>query len=125
MGVGEEIQRVVTLMETLPLRERRRVLEFAESLAHPETAIGAGEARRRVSAWLVSRVGHLLMGGEPRYVAGARPVWRVPVLVTRGLRGEAGFVDVDARSGELLVTDQTPQEILARVKALAGDTAPH
>ncbi len=121
----EEIQRIVALMETLPLRERRRVLEFVESLAQPEGTVGAGEARRRVSAWLVSRVGHLLMGGEPRYVAGIRPVWRVPVLVTRGLRGEAGFVDVDARSGELLVTEQTPQEILARVRALAGDTASH
>ncbi len=121
----EEIQRVVALMERLPLRERRRVLEFAESLARPEATVGAGEARRRVSAWLVSQVGHLLMGGEPRYVGGSRPVWRVPVLVTRGLRGEAGFVDVDARSGELLVTEQMPQEILARVKALAGDTAAH
>lgn len=122
--MSEEIQRVVALMETLPLRERQRVLEFVESLACPETGIGAREARRRVSAWLVSQVGHLLMGGEPRYVAGARPVWRVPVLVTRGMRGEAGFVDVDARSGELLVTDRTSQEILARVKGLADNTAP-
>ncbi len=102
------------------------MLEFAESLAHPETAIGAGEARRRVSAWLVSRVGHLLMRRRTPLCGGSAPgLACVPVLVTRGLRGEAGFVDVDARSGELLVTDQTPQEILARVKALAGDTAPH
>lgn len=120
----EEIQRVMALMEALPLRERRRVLEFVESIACPEGTIGAWEARRRVSAWLVSQVGHLLMGGEPRYIAGPRPVWRVPVLVTREVRGEAGFVDVDARSGELLVTDRTPQEILTRVKALVGDTSP-
>ena len=121
--VKEDIQQVVALMEGLPLRERRMVLEFVESLV-AGTAIGAREARRRVSAWLVGHVGHLLMGGEPRYIAGECPVWRVPVRVTLGVQGEAGFVDVDARSGELLVNDRTPEEIIARVKALAGDTAP-
>ena len=85
--------------------------------------IDARQARRKVSAWLVRTVGHLLMGGEPRYIAGEQPVWRVPVIVTYGRWGEAAFVDVDARSGDLLVDDHTAAEIIARVRAFVGDTA--
>lgn len=117
-----EAQRVATLMEGLAAEESRMVLEFVEAVAHRKVAISARQARRKVSAWLVSKVGHLLMGGEPRYIAGEPPVWRVPVLVTYGRRGEAASVDVDARSGDLLVNDQTSTEILARVQAFVGNT---
>lgn len=121
----EEIRRVTALMRQLPAEDRRMVLEFVESLAQERAVVDAQFARRKVSAWLVSQVGHLLMGGTPRYIRGERPFWRVPVLVTRGYRGEAGFVDVDAITGELIVGEHTPGEILARVKTLVGDTASH
>lgn len=118
-----EAQQVVTLMEGLAPEESRMVLEFVEALARREVAISARQARRKVSTWLVSRVGHLLMGGEPRYIAGERPVWRVPVIVTYGRRGEAAFVDVDARSGDLLVNDHTPTQIIIQVQAFVGSAA--
>jgi len=97
------------------------VLQFADFLAQRRARIvDAHKARRKVSAWLVQEVGNLLMGGEPRYVAGERPVWRVPVVVSYGRRGEAACVDVDAQSGTLLVNEQTPQEIISNVRALVG-----
>jgi hypothetical protein len=117
-----EAQQVAALMEGLEAKESRMVLEFVESLVQRRAVIGARQARRKVSTWLVSRVGHLLMGGEPRYIAGERPVWRVPVIATYGRRGEAASVDVDARSGDLLVSDRTPAEIVARVQTFVGNT---
>jgi len=117
-----EAQRVVSLMEGLAAEESRMILEFAEAVAHRQVAISARQARRKVSTWLVKRVGHLLMGGDPRYIAGEPPIWRVPVLVTYGRQGEAASVDVDARSGDLLVNEHTSTEILARVQAFVGNT---
>jgi len=76
-------------------------------------SVDARTARRKVSAWLVRDVGNLLMGGEPEYVAGERPVWRVPVVAPHSRQGRATFVDVDAQTGDLLVTDDTPQKVLA------------
>jgi len=110
-----------TVLEKLTPGESQMVLQFADFLAQRRARIvDARKARRKVSAWLVQEVGNLLMGGEPRYVAGERPVWRVPVVVSYGRRGEAACVDVDAQSGTLLVNEQTPQEIISNVRALVG-----
>jgi hypothetical protein len=76
-----------------------------------------------VSAWLVRDVGNLLMGGEPEYVPGERPVWRVPVLVTHGRQGRATSVDVDAQTGDLLITQDTLQQVLAHVQAFIAGSA--
>ena len=78
----------------------------------------ARTARRKVSTWLVRDVGNLLMGGEPEYIPGERPVWRVPVVVTHGRQGCATFVDVDAQTGDLLLGEDAPQKVLAGVQAL-------
>jgi hypothetical protein len=96
------------------------VLRFAEFLLQQRrgAVVDARTARRKVSAWLVRDVGNLLMGGEPEYVPGERPVWQVPVLVTHGRQGCATFVDVDARTGDLLITQDTPRQVLTNVQAL-------
>jgi hypothetical protein len=109
-------------MEGLAAEESRMILEFVEAVARRQVTISARQARRKASTWLVKTVGHLLMGGEPRYIAGEPPVWRAPVLVTYGRRGEVASIDVDACSGDLLVSDHTPAEILARVQTFVADT---
>lgn len=111
------------VLEKLTPEESQIVLQFADFLAQRrESVIDARAARRKVSAWLVQEVGNLLMGGEPRYIAGERPVWRVPVVVSYGRRGEAAFVDVDVQNGALLVNERTSQEIIANVQALVGNS---
>jgi hypothetical protein len=114
-----------TVLEKLTPEESRTILHFAEFLLRQRTAsIDARSARRKVSAWLVRDVGNLLMGGEPEYVAGERPVWRVPVIVTYGRQGRATFVDVDARTGDMLITKDASQRVLADVQAfVAGSTS--
>jgi len=106
-----------TVLEKLTSEESRTVLRFAEFLLQqrPVAAVDARTARRKVSTWLVRDVGNLLMGGEPEYVPGERPVWRVPVLVAHGRRGCATFIDVDAQAGDLLVAEDTPQKVLTDV----------
>jgi hypothetical protein len=114
-----------TVLEKLTSEESRTVLRFAEFLLQQRpVAVDARTAQRKVSTWLVRDVGNLLMGGEPEYVPGERPVWRVPVLVAHGRRGCATFVDVDAQAGDLLVTEDTPQKVLTDVQAfITGSTS--
>lgn len=115
-------EQIGSVLEKLTPDESQTVLRFAEFLLQQrQGTVDARTARRRVSAWLVRDVGNLLMGGEPEYVPGERPVWRVPVLVTHGRQGCATFVDVDAQTGDLLITQDTPQQVLANVQAfIAG-----
>jgi hypothetical protein len=118
-------ERIGTVLEKLTPAESQTVLRFAEFLLQQRRgAVDARTARRKVSAWLVRDVGNLLMGGEPEYVPGERPVWRVPVLVTHGRQGCATFVDVNAQTGDLLVTKDTPQQVLVNVQTfITGSTS--
>ena len=84
--------------------------------------VDAETARRKATGWLVSEVGNLLIGDTPTLVIADRAVWRVPVLVTspsRGVVGGAGSVDVDARSGEVLVDEAVGQRILTDAHEIA------
>ena len=117
------LQYLASVLKKLPPDDGRLLLQFAEFLVEKQPrAVSVQEARRQVSAWLVREVGNLLMGGQPKYVSGDRPIWRVPVLITRGQRSQAGSIDVDARTGELLVDESTPNRILSHVQATVGNT---
>lgn len=116
-------EQIETILEKLTPDESQTVLRFAEFLLQQRRGtIDARTARRKVSAWLVRDVGNLLMGGEPEYVPGEQPVWRVPVLVTHGRRGCAMSVDVDVQTGDLLITKDTPQQVLTNVQAFIASS---
>jgi hypothetical protein len=116
-------KQIGTILEKLTSDESQIVLRFAEFLLQQrQVAVDARTARCKVSAWLVRDVGNLLMGGEPEYVPGEHPVWRVPVLVTHGRQGCATFVDVDAQTGDLLITQDTPQQVLTDVQAFIASS---
>jgi hypothetical protein len=83
--------------------------------------VDAKHARRRATAWLASEVGNMLIAGAPRLVIARNTVWRLPVLLTSseiGIVGEVGFVDVDASSGEALISDDLRTQILNNVNRL-------
>ena len=87
--------------------------------------VDAVTAQRKATAWLVSEVGNLLMGDTPSLVIGQRAVWRVPALLTfpsRGVIGQAGSVDIDAASGQVLADPLLIQEIRAHAQQLARST---
>jgi hypothetical protein len=117
-------KQIEAVFEKLTPEESHVVLRYAEFLLQQrQVEIDARTARRKVSQWLVRDVGNLLMGGAPELIPGDLPVWRVPVLVTRGRRGRASYVDVDARAGDLLITEDTPQRVLADVRAFVAGSA--
>jgi len=77
--------------------------------------VDAETAQRKVTGWLVSEVGNLLVGDTPALVIAERAVWRVPVLLTspsRGVIGVVGAVDVDAQSGQVLADEALGRRIL-------------
>jgi hypothetical protein len=118
-----EREYIHNLVDKLTPEESQMVLQLVEFLVQQrEKGLGAHAAKRKVSAWLVREVGNLLMGDTPQYIHGEPPRWRVPVLVTVGRRGHAAYVDVDARSGELLVDEDTPERIKSRVQTFVADT---
>lgn len=83
--------------------------------------IDAKSARRQATIWLASEVGNMLMAGAPHLFIGRQSVWRVPVLLTSstiGIVGEIGAIEIDTITGQLLVTDQTRDELLANVAHL-------
>jgi hypothetical protein len=78
-------------------------------------------AQRKVSKFLLDQVGNLLYGETPSLVAGRRLLWRVPVWValpTTGPIGQVGTLDVDAQTGEILVTTEIVSAIEERADVL-------
>lgn len=122
--MATDYQQLETVLVQLTPDESRTVLRFAEFLLQQrQLPIDARTARRTVSAWLVRDVGNLLMGGEPVYVPGDRPIWRVPVLVSRGQRGCASYINVDAYTGDLLITEHTSEKVLRDVRAFLASSS--
>ncbi|NKQ35620.1 MAG: hypothetical protein HF973_08390 [Chloroflexi bacterium] len=88
--------------------------------------VTAQSAQRKVSKLLLDCVGNLLYGERPGLVAGERLLWRVPVwlaLPTTGPVGEAGIMDVDAQTGEILYTQELLDDIAERANVLAARTS--
>lgn len=89
--------------------------------------VNAQTAQRRVTKWLVSEVGNMLVGGTPQLVISRETVWRVPVILTSSQVGEVdevGSVDVNAESGDLLLDDALRDQILGSVADVNYPTLP-
>lgn len=88
--------------------------------------INARAARRQATAWLVSEVGNMLIGGPPQLLISRQcTVWRVPAVLTSSIAGhigEVGVVEINAENGELILTDQLKGQILNNVKRLTRST---
>jgi hypothetical protein len=76
-------------------------------------------AKRKVTAWLVSEIANLLVGGMPQLVIGQQSVWRVPVLLTSSQVGQVGAVDVDTVSGQLFINSDLKKQLIANAKRAA------
>jgi cytochrome c-type biogenesis protein CcmH/NrfF len=87
--------------------------------------INAATAEKKVTAWLVSEVGNLLIAGTPQLVISRQTLWRVPVLLTSsavGIVGEVGFINVDAETGDLLIQPETAAQLLTNVRHITSAT---
>ena len=92
---------------------------------HADIHVTASMAQRRVSRLVISELGNLLYGGEPTLVVGERICWRVPVMLAypdAGPVGQAGTLDVDVETGEVLATPERLAEITDYAHYLAQRT---
>jgi hypothetical protein len=88
--------------------------------------INATTARRSVTAWLVSDVANLLVGGAPQLIISQQTLWRVPVILTSpqvGAVGQVGVVDVDATTGQIFVNPELKQQIVTNARRAARSTS--
>ena len=72
-------------------------------------------AMQKVNRFLTLKVGNLLRADKPELIIGERLVWRVPVIYSipaKGKLGKVGEISVDAESGEILVEQMTPKEVM-------------
>lgn len=89
----------------------------------PRVHVTAATARRKVNRFVLDEISYLMGGEQPTLVETDRFVWRVPVVLTypdQGVVGQAGSIDVDAESGELLLTPEIIEEIQRNARVLAA-----
>lgn len=119
MQTGELIKRV----------NERNQIPFSVSAASQEWTINvdAYHARRKVSNWLANDVAMLLMGHTVTLVLAERSYWRISVVLTssKGIRGEVGMVNVDADTGEMLLTPELADSLLQAATALVSQQSNH
>jgi hypothetical protein len=89
--------------------------------------VTAEEARRQVNRQVVTELGTGLIARDPELVlAGEQIAWRVPIVLSLpglGDLGQVGTVDIDARSGDLLLNPDAQEGIVQHARRLyAGAT---
>ncbi len=87
-------------------------------------SIDAEAAREIADEYVINHVGDLLVVGLPHLAAGGR--WTMPIDVGNavpGLLGEVGTISVDARSGEVLFTEEDRAKVRAGARRLVGTAA--
>ena len=94
----------------------------------PIVNITAYTARHQVSGYIGSYVSHMMGGGEPSLLLSqGRLVWRVPILLTspkRGSLGNVGHLDVDARTGQLIIVADFIQQIETHAQTVVASPTP-
>jgi len=91
--------------------------------------VAAEEARRRVNRQVVAELGTGLIARGPELViADEQILWRVPIVLSLpdlGDLGQVGAVDVDARSGDVLLSPAAQERIIQHARHLyTGATLP-
>jgi hypothetical protein len=94
----------------------------------PIVNITAYTARQQASGYVGSHVSHLMGGGDPTLLlAQGRIIWRVPILLSsprRGLLGQVAHLDIDARTGQMLVSPNFISQIETHAQALLDSSPP-
>jgi hypothetical protein len=111
-------------LQDVDLQERQTV---RLQIIPPRVCVTAALARRKVTRFVLDEISYLMGGGQPTLIETEQLVWRVPVTLTyptHGAVGQAGFIDVDAEGGELLLAPETVEEIKRNARALVAHLPP-
>lgn len=81
--------------------------------------VSADDARRQVNRLAVPELGTGLVAREPELlISGEQITWHVPIVLSLPTLGQVGTVDVDARTGELLLDAPTEERIVQHARRL-------
>lgn len=115
----EQPTRLVEAADTAPATADEYIIAQP---GEPIVNITAFTARQKASGYVGDQISHLMGGGAPTLIlARGRLVWRVPIIFTRpsqGIIGTVGELDVDARTGRLIVPPHFVEQAQVRAKAL-------
>lgn len=112
-------------LQDVQLREQETV---SLHILPPRVLLSAADARRKVSRFVLDEISYLMGGEQPTLVEANRPYWRVPVVLTyptQGTVGTAGFIDVDAETGDLITTPALIKELTRNAHTLAAHSTSH
>ena len=89
--------------------------------------VSAFVARQKVTGYVVDNISDHMAGDDPTLVVdGDRFLWRVPVqlaVLPQGRLGQVGTIDVDAQSGQLLITNRLLEDVRRNAWALVERAA--
>ncbi len=108
-------QMVISLNETdatTPLQ----VDVHIENIHIEAEVLGSEMARRKANVWLLMNAGNLLRADHARLTMQERLLWEYDVLLTlptEGTVGKIGCIRVDAKSGEVVSTQNLSDELIA------------
>ena len=90
--------------------------------------ITAGQARRKLTRYLMDNLSLFITPASPLLVVMSpeKILWRFPIVLAMGHHGQlgqVGEVDVDAHSGEILLSDILLEEIRANARLLTVSQA--
>jgi len=92
-----------------------------------ELNISAFVARQKVTGYVLDHVSDHMGSDEPSLVVdGERFLWRVPIYLSvlpHGRLGQVGAIDVDAQTGQLLVTQELVEEMQRHAQVLVERAA--
>lgn len=84
--------------------------------------ITAEAAQRQVNHQLIPKLGTGLIARQPELMlVEEQIIWRVPIglsLPELGDLGQVGYVAIDARTGELSISDETQERIIEHARRL-------
>ena len=87
--------------------------------------VNAGRARGIAELYLLDHVGDLLGAGEPGVYEDG--LWSFPIELSnarRGVLGDVGTIRVDARTGQVLFTEDERAQVEARAREMARAASP-
>lgn len=100
----------IQLIEPVALPEESRVFVVVPA------SIDENTARRKANRWLIENIGNMVMADRPDLIwTGGRPVWRFGAYITAPShppKGPIGYVDVNAVTSEILVTEGLAEEMI-------------
>lgn len=90
--------------------------------------ITAFSAKQKASGYVGSHISHLMGGDEPSLLLSqGRLIWRVPILFTtpqQGKLGHVGTLDIDARTGQLLIPPNLNEQLQSHAQTLLDRSTP-